>query len=71
MDYFWLIPVAVVGAFILWIFYSSIANSPNAGQRIDGKVLVDKPDDPPFEPAEPSRATLADYLHMKRTDDPD
>jgi hypothetical protein len=66
VDYFWLIPTALLGALLLWIFYAAITRETGSGERHDGKVLVDKPAEP-FIPG----PTIAEHLRLKRTDDPD
>ncbi len=51
MLHWWLIPVLVFVALLLWGFYLVVRARGGPGVRSDGRTLVDKPDDegPPFE----------------------
>jgi hypothetical protein len=51
MLHWWLIPLLVVLALVLWGFYGAVKNQGGPGIRTEGRTLVDKPDDdaPPSE----------------------
>ncbi|HLH53887.1 MAG TPA: hypothetical protein VKY92_09760 [Verrucomicrobiae bacterium] len=51
MLHWWLIPLLVALAILLWAFYGLVRSQGGAGVRTDGRTLVDKPDEdePPLE----------------------
>jgi len=49
--HWWLIPLLVLLAVVLWAFYSVVKHKGGPGVRTEGRTLVDKPDEdqPPLE----------------------
>ena len=47
----WLIPLLVLLALVIWSFYVVVKHQGGSGVRQEGRTLVDKPDDenPPLE----------------------
>jgi len=41
MDYFWILPFAIIFALGVWALYAAITR--DAGERVDGAILTDKP----------------------------
>lgn len=67
MQYFWLVPLAIIALLLLWIFYGTIKGKTGFAERQDGRVIVDKPPEPPSDPGPlgPER------LGLRRTDEDD
>lgn len=65
MQYFWIIPVAIVAILLIWIFYGAIKSRTGFAERQDGRVVLDKPPEPPSDPGPlgPER------LGLKRADE--